>query len=103
MSSEADFRARVAPYEAELHAYCYRMLGSLADADDALQEALLGAFRGLGGFEGKSSLRTWLYRIATNACLHLIDDRPKRLLAADHAPPRAGTDVERMVTDPVCL
>lgn len=74
-----DFDALVAPYRAELHAHCYRMLGSVHDADDALQEALLGAFRGFGGFEGRSSLRSWLYRIATNACLQRIAKRPKRV------------------------
>jgi RNA polymerase sigma-70 factor, ECF subfamily len=62
------------------------MLGSLHDADDALQETLLRAWRGLGEFEGRSSLRTWLYRIATNACLDVIGKRPKRVLPVDHGP-----------------
>lgn len=57
---------------ADLHAHCYRMLGSLHDADDALQDTLLRAWRGLPGFQGRSSLRTWLYGIATNACLDAI-------------------------------
>ncbi len=92
---EGDFDELVAPYRAELHAHCYRMLGSLSDADDALQDALLGAWRGSGGFEGRSSLRSWLYRIATNACLQLIAQRPKRLLAADYRDAAApGSDVE---------
>jgi RNA polymerase sigma-70 factor (TIGR02960 family) len=93
----------VAPHEAELRAYCYRMLGSTSDADDALQETLLGAWRGLDGFEGRSSLRSWLYRIATNACIHLIAQRPKRLLAADHAPASTGVDVGEAVHEAIWL
>ena len=69
---------------AELHAHCYRMLGSLHDADDALQDTLLRAWRGLPGFRGRSSLRTWLYRIATNVCLDAIARRPKRVLPIDY-------------------
>jgi RNA polymerase sigma-70 factor, ECF subfamily len=76
----------VGPYRAELHAHCYRMLGSVPDAEDALQEALLRAWRGLPGFEGRSSLRSWLYTIATNACLKAIERRPKRVLPIDYAP-----------------
>jgi RNA polymerase sigma-70 factor (ECF subfamily) len=75
-----DFEAAVAPFRGELHAYCYRMLGSVHDADDALQDALLRAWRGMDRFEGRSSLRSWLYRIATNASLDLIERRPKRVL-----------------------
>jgi len=71
---------------AELHAHCYRMLGSVPDAEDALQEALLRAWRGLPRFEGRSSLRSWLYKIATNACLKAIERRPKRVLPIDYAP-----------------
>jgi RNA polymerase sigma-70 factor (ECF subfamily) len=80
------FRRLVEPYRGELHAHCYRMLGSLHDAEDALQEALLGAWRGLAGFEHRSSFRSWLYRIATNACLDAIKRRPKRVLPVDYGP-----------------
>src|SRR5512132_1308242 len=69
---EAAVEQLVAPHRAELHAHCYRMLASVQDAEDALQEALLGAWRGLGRFEGRSSLRSWLYKVATNACLKLV-------------------------------
>ena len=64
------FRELTEPYRRELHVYCYRMLGSLQDAEDALQDTLLGAWQGLKGFEGRASIRTWLYRIATNRCLN---------------------------------
>src|SRR5436189_5279157 len=84
--SEGAYRRLVEPHRAELHAHCYRMLGSVHDAEDALQEALVRAWRGLSRFEGRSSLRSWLYRIATNACLDAIGKRPKRVLPIDYAP-----------------
>ena len=89
---ERAFEDLIAPYRSELHAHCYRMLGSLHDAEDALQNALLRSWRGLPGFEGRSSLRCWLYRIATNSCLRLIERRPKRVLPVDYGPP--GVDGE---------
>src|SRR5687767_4282741 len=85
-ATEEEFRRLVDPYRAELHAHCYRMLGSVHDADDALQDALLRAWRGLPRFEGRSSLRSWLYRIATNTSLDLIARRPKRVLPVDYGP-----------------
>jgi RNA polymerase sigma factor (sigma-70 family) len=72
------------PHRRELLVHCYRMLGSFQDAEDALQETLLAAWRGLGGFEGRASMRTWLYRIATNQCLNALRSASRR-------PPRSGT------------
>jgi RNA polymerase sigma-70 factor (ECF subfamily) len=98
------FDRLVTGYRRELYAHCYRMLGSVQDAEDALQESLLGAWRGLAGFEGRSSLRAWLYRISTNACLRLIARRPRRMLSPDHGPPRRDTgDLGEPVTGPVWL
>jgi RNA polymerase sigma-70 factor (TIGR02960 family) len=98
------FGRLVEPYRAELHAHCYRMLGSVQDAEDALQEALLAAWRGLDRFEGRSSLRAWLYRIATNTCLRLLERRPRRLLSADYGPAFEQTgDLGEPVAEPVWL
>jgi RNA polymerase sigma-70 factor (ECF subfamily) len=72
------FTALVEPHRAELQVHCYRMLGSLQDAEDAVQETLLAAWLALAGFEGRSSLRTWLYRIATNRCLNLLRSGARR-------------------------
>jgi RNA polymerase sigma-70 factor, ECF subfamily len=84
---EAAYGRLVEPHRGALHAHCYRMLGSVHDAEDALQDALLRAWRGLPRFEGRSSLRSWLYKIATNTCLNAIARRPKRMLPIDHGPP----------------
>jgi RNA polymerase sigma-70 factor (ECF subfamily) len=83
---ERAFSALVAPYRSELHAHCYRMLASFHDAEDALQDALVRAWRGLKGFEGRSSVRAWLYKIATNASLSLAQRRSRRELPSSYGP-----------------
>jgi RNA polymerase sigma-70 factor, ECF subfamily len=88
-ATETDFRRLVDDHRGELHAHCYRMLGSLHDAEDALQETLLRAWRGLPDFGGRSSLRTWLYTIATNVCMDALGRRSRRVLPMDYGPPSA--------------
>src|SRR3954447_22191375 len=66
------------PYRHEVQLHCYRIVGSVQDAEDLVQETLLAAWRGLGGFQGRSSVRTWLYRIATNRCLNALRDSGRR-------------------------
>jgi RNA polymerase sigma-70 factor (ECF subfamily) len=72
------FTMLVAPYRSELQVHCYRMLGSLEDAEDVLQETLVAAWMGLSSFEGRASVRTWLYRIATNRCLNHVRATKRR-------------------------
>jgi RNA polymerase sigma-70 factor, ECF subfamily len=84
--ADRDFEALVEPYRAELHAHCYRMLGSVHDADDALQEMLLRAWRGIAGLREASSARSWLYSIATNVCLTELRRRGRRGLPYDFGP-----------------
>ncbi|HKA69265.1 MAG TPA: RNA polymerase subunit sigma-70 [Actinomycetes bacterium] len=101
---EQAFAELVAGYRRELYVHCYRMLGSLDDADEALQETMLAAWRGLGGFEQRSSLRAWLYRIATNCSLRLASKRPMRMLSWDYGPARAPMDdLGAPVTGPIWL
>jgi RNA polymerase sigma-70 factor, ECF subfamily len=98
------FEALVEPRRAELRAYCYRMLGSVEDADDAVQNALLRAWRGLAAFEGRSSVRSWLYSIATNTALDIARGRSRRELPTGFGPAGApGAGVDTAVTDPVWL
>jgi len=86
VSTDAGFDRLVEPLRRELHAHCYRLLGSAHDADDALQDALLRAWRGMDRFEGRSSMRTWLYTIATRTCLDIVAARGKRALPMDLGP-----------------
>ncbi|MHA3702432.1 RNA polymerase subunit sigma-70 [Jatrophihabitans sp. YIM 134969] len=84
--SETAFEDTVAPLRRELHAHCYRMLGSAHDADDAVQETLVKAWRASGRFEGRSSVRTWLYTVATRCCLDAARARGRRALPVDLGP-----------------
>jgi RNA polymerase sigma-70 factor (ECF subfamily) len=85
---ENAYQLLIEPHRRELRAHCYRMLGSIHDADDAVQDALLRAWRGLPRFEGRSTTRSWLYKITTNACLNAIARQPKgRVLPVDFAEP----------------
>ncbi|HEX6507403.1 MAG TPA: sigma-70 family RNA polymerase sigma factor, partial [Chloroflexota bacterium] len=91
---DADAFASVTePYRRQLHVHCYRMLGSFDDAEDMVQETMLRAWRARLSFEGRSLLRTWLYRIATNACLNALERAPRRVMPSDVvAPVTAATD-----------
>jgi RNA polymerase sigma-70 factor, ECF subfamily len=106
-ASEGDqgaFGELVEPYRAELRAHCYRILGSAHDAEDALQDALLRAWRGLPRFEGRGSVRSWLYTIASNAALDITRHRSRRELPVSFGPAGGvGTEVEAAVRDPVWL
>ena len=90
----ADFASSTEPFRRELLAHCYRMLGSIDDAEDVLQETYLRAWRAFGDFEGRASLRTWLYKIATNACLTAIEQRGRRALPSGLGAPSDDPDAE---------
>lgn len=85
-ASRADLERRLEDYRRELSGYCYRMLGATFDTDDAVQETMVRAWRALDKFDGRSSLRTWLYRIATNVCLDSLNSRHRRALPMDFGP-----------------
>ncbi len=98
------FERLTARHLRELHLHCYRMLGSLHDAEDLVQETLLRAWRALGRFESRSSVRTWLYRIATNACLNALEERPRRALPSGLVPASDPLDPPRApILEPVWL
>jgi len=91
-AGSGEFSLLVDQYRAELLAHCYRLLGSVHDAEDALQEALVRAWRGYEAFEGRSSVRTWLYRIATNACMRFLEQRNRRPLPSGLGAPASNPD-----------
>jgi RNA polymerase sigma-70 factor (TIGR02960 family) len=97
---EDAFRELTDPYRRELQLHCYRIRGSLQDAEDLLQETLLAAWRGLERFEGRASLRAWLYRIATNRCLNMLRDRGRR---PQELSPMAEPPEPTRRTDPIWL
>ena len=82
MPTQEDFIEQAAPFRAELIAHCYRMLGSVHDAEDLVQETYLRGWRAYEAFEERAALRTWLYRIATTACLRALENRARRVLPA---------------------
>jgi RNA polymerase sigma-70 factor (ECF subfamily) len=98
---EAAFAALAERYRARMRVHCYRMLGSVDEAEDLVQETFLRAWRGRGEFEGRSLFRTWLYRIATNACLNAIERGARRVMPEDVAPPvTADTDASAARAEP---
>jgi RNA polymerase sigma-70 factor, ECF subfamily len=92
VAAEGAYARLIERHRSELHAHCHRLLGSTHDAEDALQEALLRAWKALPHFEGRSSLRSWLYTIATNASLDAMKRRPQRIVPIDQVHPTDPDD-----------
>jgi len=103
VDSDTRFRELVEPYRGELQVHCYRLLGSLQDAEDVLQETMLAAWRGLDGFEGRSSIRTWLYKIATNRCLNALRDGKRRPLSFSVSDPPVTLPEPTRTVEPLGL
>jgi RNA polymerase sigma factor (sigma-70 family) len=97
------FRELVEPYRSELHLHCYRILGSIQDAEDALQETLLAAWQGLKGFERRSSVRTWLYSVATNRALNALRAAKRGPRAELSMPPNVSLPEPTRRIEPVWL
>src|SRR5512143_2171579 len=100
-----EFSGLTEPYRRELQLHCYRILGSLQDAEDTVQETLLRAWRRLDTFEGRASLRAWLYKIATHACFDALDRRPRRrvLPATQSLPADPSQPFPPPITEPIWL
>src|SRR4029450_12446624 len=96
MTVSEDFTSRTGQFRGELLAYCYRMLGSAEEAEDLVQETYLRAWRSYPGFEGRASVRTWLYRIATNVCLTAIERRGRRPLPSGLGSPAEDPEAPRV-------
>src|ERR671926_472059 len=99
LASESDeLERRLEQHRVELTGYCYRMLGSVFEAEDAVQETLLRAWRGMDRFEGRSAVRSWLYRIATNVCLDMLNGKERRARPMDLGP--AGEPIAENLRTP---
>ena len=100
---DAEFLELTSPYRVEILAHCYRMLGSVGEAEDLVQETYVRAWRAYGSFEGRSSIRTWLYKIATNASLDTLAKRPKRTLRLDAAPSQPADGPGRPLVESIWI